>query len=52
MNYGLARGYSALGDHKNTVKYLKLAHDNAPAQANKDRVAANLAKAENGEGIN
>ena len=52
VNYGLARGYSAKGDHKNTVKYLKLAHDNAPAQANKDRVAANLAKAENGEGIN
>ena len=52
VNYGLARGYSAKGDHKNTVKYLKMAHDNAPAQINKDRVAANLAKAENGEGIN
>ncbi len=52
VNYGLARGYSAKGDHKNTVKYLKLAHDNAPAQINKDRVAANLAKAENGESIN
>ncbi len=52
VNYGLARAYSAKGDHKNTVKYLKLAYDNAPAQANKDRVAANLAKAENGEGIN
>ena len=52
VNYGLARGYSAQGDHKNTVKYLKLAHDNAPAQVNKDRVAANLAKAESGEGIN
>ena len=52
VNYGLARAYSAKGDHKNTVKYLKLAHENAPAQANKDRVAANLTKAENGEGIN
>ena len=52
VNYGLARGYSAKGDHKNTVKYLKMAHDNAPAQVNKDRVAANLAKAENGEAIN
>ncbi len=52
VNYGLARGYSAQGDHKNTVKYLKLAHENAPAQVNKDRVAANLAKAESGEGIN
>ncbi len=52
VNYGLARAYSAKGDHKSTVKYLKLAHDNAPAQANKDRVAANLSKAEKGEGIN
>lgn len=52
VNYGLARAYSAMGDHKNTVKFLKLAHSNAPAQVNKDRVAANLAKAENGEGIN
>ncbi|MGB5236319.1 MAG: hypothetical protein WBN59_01705, partial [Flavobacteriaceae bacterium] len=52
VNYGLARAYSAKGDHKNTVKYLKLAHDNAPAQANKDRIAANLAKAEKGEAIN
>ncbi len=52
VHYGLARGYSALGDHKSTVKHLKIAMENAPAQPNKDRVAANLAKAENGEGIN
>jgi tetratricopeptide (TPR) repeat protein len=52
VNYGMARAYSAKGDHKNTVKYLKLAHDNAPAQVNKDRVAANLSKAEKGEAIN
>ncbi len=52
VHYGLARGYSALGDNKSTVKHLKLAMENAPAQVNKDRVAANLAKAEKGEGIN
>ncbi|WP_420322692.1 DUF2911 domain-containing protein [Flagellimonas sp.] len=52
VHYGLARGYSALGDNKSTVKHLKIAMENAPAQANKDRVAANLAKAEKGEAIN
>ncbi len=52
VHYGLARGYSALGDNKSTVKHLKIAMQNAPAQANKDRVAANLAKAEKGEAIN
>ncbi len=52
VHYGLARGYSAKGDHKSTVKHLKVALENAPAQANRDRVQANLDKAENGEGIN
>ncbi|WP_299485546.1 DUF2911 domain-containing protein [uncultured Allomuricauda sp.] len=52
VHYGLARGYSALGDNKSTVKHLKIAMENAPAQANKDRVAANLEKAEKGEAIN
>nr|WP_298998972.1 DUF2911 domain-containing protein [uncultured Allomuricauda sp.] len=52
VHYGLARGYSALGDNKSTLKHLKIAMDNAPAQANKDRVAANIAKAEKGEAIN
>lgn len=52
VHYGLARGYSALGDNKSTVKHLKLALENAPVQASRDRVAANLTKAENGEDIN
>ncbi|MCL6273228.1 DUF2911 domain-containing protein [Muricauda sp. 2012CJ35-5] len=52
VHYGLARGYSAMGDHKSTVKHLKIALQNAPAQPNKDRVQANLDKAEKGEGIN
>lgn len=52
VHYGLARGYSAKGDHKSTAKHLKLALENAPAQANKDRVQANLDKAQKGESIN
>ncbi|NQZ43703.1 MAG: DUF2911 domain-containing protein [Flavobacteriaceae bacterium] len=52
VHYGLARAYSAKGDHKSTVKHLKLALKNAPAQANRDRVQANLDKAEKGEAIN
>lgn len=52
VHYGLARGYSALGDNKSTLKHLKIAIENAPAQANRDRVAANIAKAEKGESIN
>ncbi len=52
VHYGLARGYSAKGDHKSTLKHLKIALQNAPAQANRDRVQANIEKAEKGEGIN
>nr|WP_299385422.1 DUF2911 domain-containing protein [Allomuricauda sp.] len=52
VHYGLARGYSAIGDNKSTIKHLKLALENAPAQVNRDRVQANLDKAEKGEGIN
>ncbi|MCW5515385.1 DUF2911 domain-containing protein [Muriicola sp. Z0-33] len=52
VNYGLGRAYAAKGDNKSAIKYLKLALDNAPAQANKDRVAANIDKLEKGEAIN
>lgn len=52
VNYGLGRAYAAKGDNKAAIKYLKLALTNAPAQVNKDRVAANIAKVENGEAIN
>lgn len=53
-NYGLARGYSANGDHKNTVKYLKLALKNVPSNdtQNPPLIEANIKKAEKGEGIN
>jgi len=52
VHYGLARGYSAKGDNKTALKHLKIALDNAPAQANKDRVTANIAKLEKGEALN
>ncbi|WP_417935071.1 tetratricopeptide repeat protein [Flagellimonas lutaonensis] len=52
VHYGLARAYSAKGDHKSTLKHLKIALQNAPAQANRDRVQANIEKAEKGESIN
>lgn len=52
VHYGLARGYSAMGDNKSTVKHLKIALQNAPAQVNRDRVQANIDRAERGEGIN
>ena len=51
-NYGLARGYSAIGDSKTALKHLKKALANAPNEASKDRVAANITKLENGESIN
>ena len=52
VHYGLGRAYAAKGDTKSAIKELKLALNNAPAQVNKDRVAANIAKLENGESIN
>jgi tetratricopeptide (TPR) repeat protein len=53
-NYGLARGYSAKGDFKNAIKYLKLAQKNVPEGdlANPPVIQANLEKLEKGEDIN
>lgn len=51
-NYGLARGYSAKGDYKRALSYLKKAYKNVPQQVNKDRIAANIKKLEKGEDIN
>lgn len=50
--YGLARGYSALGDHKKALSHLKIALNNAPNDASKGRVQANIEKLEKGEDIN
>lgn len=51
-NYGLARAYSAKGEYKTALKYLNMALENAPAQASKDRVMANIEKLKAGEDIN
>lgn len=52
VDYGLARGYSALGDYKTALKHLKIAAKRAPDQINKDAIATNLTKLEKGEDIN
>lgn len=52
VHYGLARGYSAKGDYKTALKHLEKALANAPNEASKGRVAANMAKLKNGEDIN
>ena len=52
VNYGLARGYSAMGDYKKALQYLEKAYELAPEQANKDRVMANMEKLKKGEDIN
>ena len=52
VDYGMARALSATGDYKTALKHLKVAQGRAPSQAEKDNVAANIAKLENGEDIN
>jgi len=53
-NYGLARGYSAKGDYKNALKYLKIALTKVPAndKQNPPVIKANITKLENGIDIN
>ncbi|MGI9552392.1 MAG: DUF2911 domain-containing protein [Aurantibacter sp.] len=52
VDYGLARAYSATGDYKTALKHLKVAQGRAPSEAEKNNVAANIAKLENNEDIN
>lgn len=52
VHYGLARAYSAKGNHKLAVKHLKKALANAPNPRSKANVQANLDKASRGENIN
>jgi len=52
VDYGLARAYSAMGNYKTALKHLKIAAQRAPDKQNKDAIAANITKLENGEGIN
>ncbi len=54
-NYGLARGYSAVGNFKQAIKYLQLAKENMPPNAagvNGPIIDQNLEKLKNGEDIN
>ncbi len=52
VDYGLARGYSALGDYKKALAHLKKAHARVPDTGNKAVIEANIAKLEKGEDIN
>ncbi|HMK04640.1 MAG TPA: DUF2911 domain-containing protein [Ferruginibacter sp.] len=49
---GLARGYSAIGDFKNALKYAKAAQAMAPDKANKDAVEGFIKMLEQGKDIN
>lgn len=51
-HYGLARAYSAKGDFKTALKHLDKALVNAPNEASKGRVQANIDKLKKGEDIN
>jgi hypothetical protein len=51
-NMGLARGYSAVGDYKQAVKFAKQALSQAPNAQNKDLVEEAIKKLEAGKDIN
>lgn len=53
-NYGLARGYSALGNYKQALKYLELAKKNIPQgdTQNGPLIDQNIEKLKKGEDIN
>lgn len=53
-NYGLARGYSAVGNYKQALKYLELAKKNIPAGDNLNGpiIDQNIEKLKKGEDIN
>lgn len=52
VDFGLARGYSALGNYKSALKHLKIAEGRAPDQPNINAIAGYLIKLKNGEDIN
>ena len=52
VDYGLARGYSAVGNYKTALKHLKIAEGRAPDQINKNAIAANIEKLDSGTDIN
>ena len=52
VDYGLARGYSAVGNYKTALKHLKIAEGRAPDELNKNAIVANITKLEEGTDIN
>ncbi|MEL6536187.1 MAG: DUF2911 domain-containing protein [Bacteroidota bacterium] len=52
VNYGLGRGYSALGKYKKAIDYLEKALENAPNEPNRQAIQANIDKLKSGEDIN
>ncbi len=52
VDYGLARGYSAVGNYKTALKHLKIAEGRAPDQINQNAIAANVSKLQEGTDIN
>jgi len=53
-NYGLARGYAAMGNYKQALKYMQLAKENVPAgdTVNPPIIDQNIEKLKKGEDIN
>lgn len=49
---GMTRGYSALGDFKNALKYAQLALPMAPDQQNKNNIETSIQKLKDGKDIN
>lgn len=51
-DYGLARGYSALGNYQKALEHLKIALSRVPDPGNKVAIETNMAKLEKGKDIN
>jgi hypothetical protein len=51
-NVGMARSYSAIGDYKKALQYMKAALPQAPDELNKTNVSAMIKKLEEGKDVN
>ncbi|MBO0323098.1 DUF2911 domain-containing protein [Muricauda sp. CAU 1633] len=52
VDFGLARGYSAVGNYKTALKHLKIAEGRAPDQLNKNAIVGYITQLEAGTDIN
>lgn len=52
VDFGLARGYSAVGNYKTALKHLKIAEGRAPDQLNKNAIEGYITQLEAGTDIN